>query len=583
MPAYPREHLHRIAYTALSSGQIDQALAAVSGPVSVSPLSDEFAGEMVRIVTDNGPTLEYSFSSANELSVSENGGAGVDAGYGALVVDHVCLFSHLVPGTQRGYHVVIDRDTRLVTVVETWFSGEVFIGTGDARRKLDINREVQREIYFGYLDDGSEAPTARHVRTNRVEGKGFAWTKDTGEKTLEYYSTVFYSNFVELSRTGGELGFCAPSDYVRINEDVYVHQRTECEFSGKMTLQVMNVATQKMAGVILGFDEADALTYRMFTATGEWVGQVAQFEAFGDITGGTVMPAPADGSALAKGARRVYRPARTYIPMSKAEVDAAVAASTRIFQPSAMAGNRTPPSDYLAGKSMTLRWDNGSTIEYRFETADRLLWRRAGESSWSTETYQAMESTHNVIMFGHLMTGAPNHDGQIIVADFDHGLATLIHGTLGTPWYGQEAAAKTIFGVIEMEGMNAPIYRRHQFTNELVGRCLTWNYSPGLTSMHLYATPNTVSWIIFGADGAGGMSWAGPSQQVKIRDGIYLTYWLEEACNGTLGTILINMRTMHDCGIGYHGGEDGLSLSPVGAHARHAGRFDVARFFEIGA
>ena len=109
-----------------------------------------------------------------------------------------------------------------------------------------------------------------------------------------------------------------------------------------MTLQVMNVATQKMAGVILGFDEADALTYRMFTGTGEWVGQVAQFEAFGDVTGGTVMPAPADGSALPKGARRVYRPARTYIPMSKQEVDAAVAASTRIFQPSAMAGNRTP-------------------------------------------------------------------------------------------------------------------------------------------------------------------------------------------------------------------------------------------------
>jgi hypothetical protein len=43
------------------------------------------------------------------------------------------------------------------------------------------------------------------------------------------------------------------------------------------------------------------------------------------------------------------------------------------------------------------------------------------------------------------------------------------------------------------------------------------------------------------------------------------------------------MRTMHDCGIGYHCGRDGLRLSSMGAHARHAGRFDVARFYEIKA
>jgi hypothetical protein len=221
-------------------------------------------------------------------------------------------------------------------------------------------------------------------------------------------------------------------------------------------------------------------------------------------------------------------------------------------------------------------------VEYQFQSADALRWRMAGEPRWREERYQASESMPHVILFGHLMSGARDHDCQIVAADFEHGLATLFHGTVGTPWYGQEASARTVFGVIEMEGLNAPVYRRHQFTDELVGRCLTWNYSPGLTSMHLYSTPNTVSWIIFGADGAGGMSWAGPSQQVKIREGIYFAYWLEEACNGTLGTILINMRTMHDCGIGYHCGEDGLSLSPVGAHARHAGRFDVARFYRIG-
>ena len=581
---YPTAHLHRFDWTALSAGQVQSALDANSGPTSATPLYGGLAGRRINIVTDNGPALAYDFSSASQLAVSENGGMAADAAYGALQLEHVILVSHLVPGTARGYNVVIDEAAGLATVFEVWFNGEVIIGAGDARQTLDVNREAQREIYFGYIDNGGQAPEARHSRTNRIEGKGFHWTRDTGERSLELYSTVFFSHFVELSRTGGELGFCAPSDYIKINDDIYVYERTECEFSGAMTLAVMDVNTAKQAGVRLGFNEADTLEYYLFTADGEWVGQVAQFEAFGDTTAGTVMPAPADGAPLPKGARRVYRPARTYPKMTKAEVDAAIAESTRVFEPSAMAGNRTPPTDYLAGKTLTLRWDNGSTIEYRFDTASQLQWRRAGESGWRTETYEASESMPHVIMFGHLMTGAPNHDGQIVVADFEHGLATLIHGTVGTPWYAQETAAKTIFGVIEEEGgVNPPIYRRQQFTDELVGRNLTWNYSPGLTSMHLYSTPNTISWIIFGADGSAGMSWAGPSQQVKIRDGLYLAYWLEEACNGTLGTILINMRTMHDCGIGMHAGPDGLSMSPVGAHARHAGRYDIARFYQVKA
>jgi hypothetical protein len=38
---------------------------------------------------------------------------------------------------------------------------------------------------------------------------------------------------------------------------------------------------------------------------------------------------------------------------------------------------------------------------------------------------------------------------------------------------------------------------------------------------------------------------------------------------------------MHDAGIGYHCGEQGLSMSAVGAHARHAGRFDITRFYQV--
>lgn len=48
-----------------------------------------------------------------------------------------------------------------------------------------------------------------------------------------------------------------------------------------------------------------------------------------------------------------------------------------------------------------------------------------------------------------------------------------------------------------------------------------------------------------------------------------------------LGTILVNMNTMHDCGGGYHGGADGVSLTAVGAHSRHAGQFNVRKYFQL--
>lgn len=562
---YPQEQMHRIAYTKLTVEQIDDRLAAAAdGPSSRSALSDALAGRTLRIVTDNGPALNYRFGDGRRLELSENGAPAIGAGYGALTLDHVTFFSHMVPGTQRGYNVVVDENTGLATVFEVWFSGF-----------LD-NREVQREVYFGYVERSGQAPPAsRHARTNRIEGKGFYWRQDTGVETLEFYPSTFYSNFVEITRFGGELGFCGPSDYVKINDDLYIYSRTECEFSGTMTLYVLDANRVQQVGVRLGFDAADALEYYVFRGSGEWLGQIAQFEPFGDVAGA----APPEGE---KGARRVYRPMRNDWTMTEAEV--AAVTETSVFPgPSAMAGNKSPVSDFLAGRELTLRFDNGLAVEYRFDEIQTLRWRRGGETAWREERYESWESAPGVIMFGHLLGGEPDHDCLKVVADFDRALATAIHGTIGTPYIANEAAAETWFGVIEMEGLTAPTYRRHEFTGEMVGRALTWNYSPGLTSMHLYTTPHSLSWIIFGQDGSGGMEWSGPASYVKIRDDLYLAYWLEEACNGTLGTILVNMRTMHDCGMGYSCSPNGVRLTAIGAHARHAGRFDVARFYDRNA
>ena len=576
---YPKEQMHRIVYTKLSEQQIANKLSAVSGPTSASPLADVFAGKSIRIVTDKGPALAYTFKGAKRLSMAENGGGAVDAGYGALTQDSVAFFTHMIPNTQRGYAVVIDQDTNLATVLELWFSG------------YKDNREVQREIYYGYVEQsGQQAPKARHVVTNRVEGKGFYWKQDNGAETLEFYPSAAYSHFVELSRLGGELGFCGPSDYIKIDENRYIYTRTECEFSGTFTAYVMDLNRIEQVGMRLGFNANDALEYYVFLGKGEWLGQLAQFEKFGDESGNPVPAAPA-GQTPAKGARRVYRPFETMAKMTPAQVNAVCAKHTSVFQPRAiapgpnapaasMAGNLGPTTGWLAGKSFSFRYDHAPAMEYRFDDAETLNWRKEG-SNWTKARYHAYESSPGVILFGHLLEGEPNHDGHSIVADFDQGLVTCFNGFLNTPYFANEAGVKIHFGVIEMEGLIPPKYRRHVLTDEMVGRAVSQNYAPGLTSMHLYSTPHSLSWIIFNGTDAGGLEWSGPASYVKIRNGLYFMYWLEEACNGTLGTILVNLHTMRDVGIGYNCGENGLNMSAMGAHERLAGQFDVRRFYQV--
>jgi len=577
---YPKEQMHRIAYTKLTKAQISAKLkdVAKSGPKSASPLAQDFAGESMKIVTDDGPSLAYKFASNTKLSVAENGGKAVNAGFGALEMDRICLFSHMVPGTQRGYTVVVDRQAKLATVIELWFSG------------YEDNREVQRQIYYGYLDTGGDAPKERHGLTDRVEGRGYHWRQDTGMETLEYYPSAGYSHFVEISRTGGEVGFCAPSDYVKINNDFFLYTRTECEFSGTFTAYVIDMNRSHQMGVRLGFDENDELHYYVFRGHGDIVGQIARFEKFGDYTGDPI-PAPKDENGkTVKGGRRVYRPIKTMEKLTKEETAKVVKEHSNAFPPrtttggaAGMATNAIPASEHLAGKTFTLRYDHGPVMEYKIDAADELNWRMNGKGAWTKARYQAFEVAPGLILFGHLLEGAPDHDGHIIAADFHQGLVTCYNGHLNTPYIANEAGARTLFGVIEMEGLVPPQYRRHRHTTEMLGRCITYSYAPGLTSMHLYSTPNTVSWIIFTPDGHGGMEWSGPGDFVKIRDGIYFMYWLEEACNGTLGTVLLNLNTMHDAGIGYHCGSHGLNMSQIGAVVRHAGKFDVTKYFQIKA
>ena len=582
---YRSLQMHRIPYTDLTEVQVTQALRpAASGPSSKSAFSDVFAGKHLKIVTTDGPRLDYNFRNSHELELSENGGKALKAGYGALDSRGLILLSHMIPGSQRGYEVVIDRRTRLVTVFEVSFSAYAAAETAaaaEAKRAPQFknghrNREAQRKIWFGYVDDGSAAPAARHTYTNRLEGKGMHWRQDNDIELLEFYVSILYSNFIELTRFGGEMTICAPTDYIMVNDHQFIYSRIEAEFSGTLTVQIIDLFEMSQKGVRLGLNEKDELEYYMYSGNGETTGQIATFEVFGN-------------NAETRGPRRLYRPLETFEVMTDDEVKDQVLNHAHAFGDghgsgaAGMGGYKGELITKFAGKSLTARMDNGGpVIQYEFTDAKQLKWRYEGNSNWRDAWYEMYEPDEDLYFFAHLLDAEFPRSCAMVALDMKNGLSTIVKGTTGTSFRNNETHPTYYFGVFQMEGApTPPQYLRHGMTDEMVGEAYTWNYSPGnpgLTSMHLYATPSTYSWIIFQPDGSGGLQWSSPGWYSKLRDGVYIMAWVEEACNGTLGVILFNRKIMHDAGFGYHvGRQGGLSLSVIGARARHAGRFEVKK------
>jgi hypothetical protein len=580
--------MHRIPYSDLSEAQVAQALRpAASGPSSKSPLSTELAGKRLKIVTDGGPTLEYNFRSARELELTENGGKPVKAGYGALQDRSLVLVSHMIPGTQRGYNLVVDQENRLATVFEVAFSGYAATETAaaaGAKREPQFknghrNREVQRKVWFAYVEGEGAAPTARHTYSNRLEGKGIYWKQDNDIEILEFYLTILYSNFIELSRFGGEMTVAAPSDYIMVNDHQFIYSRIECEFSGTYTLQLIDLFDLTQKGVRLGLTDKDELEYYMYNGKGEITGQIATFEVFGN------------NSETRDGPRRVYRPLETFEVMTDEQVKDQVLNHAVAFGDgkgsgaAGMGGYKGEPVTRFVGKALTVRMDNGPAIDYEFSSDKQLKWRYPGDSGWREAWYEMYEPDDQLYFFAHLLDAEFPRSCAMVALDMKNGLATIVKGTTGTPFRNNETHPTYYFGVFQMAGgPTPPTYLRHGWTDELVGETVTWNYqrgNPGLTSMHFYATPWTYSWIIFQGDGSGGLQWSSPGWYSKLRDGVYIMSWVEEACNGTLGVICFNQRIMHDAGFGFHVGRNGLSLSVVGARARHAGKFDIKKYIGL--
>jgi len=585
-------------YDPLTTAEVEQKVSAQRKPAFGG--EGHLAGKSFKAVLEGQfapERLEYTFRDGETLSFTENG-ESYEAPYAAISLGHVTLFSHLVPGTTRGWHIVIEWKTKTLTAFETWFGvtvpvgGDLF-GMREPDHYRDVPREVQRQYYFGWADFGTgEKPEALHTTTNRIEGRGLHWDFSTGYELLTFFPSVVCSTLVELGPEKGGITMANPSDYIKINDEFYIYSRGEVEFSGKLWIEVMDFFHCRAIGLELGFGEKGEFIYALHTAKLEITGDAAHLEAIGSF--GDKEP-PMAMMAAKKGGRYAYRPMDFDVPMPHEEALQHARESARIFEvdgPNIMASrNNLPFSKFLVGKQFKVKldgekyaaapWTGDQALVYEYDViSDRMLkWRVAG-GEWQEEKYICFEPAHDIYFFSHMMTGDPDFANLTHACDFSTGLTTTVKAQIGN-WHSEwEIGSKVSFGTLEYGDIVPPFTRRHHFTTDLVGKSFAWAYSDSMSSIHVYSSPESSSWTIFQGDNSGGATWSSPCYYIKLREDAYIFQWVEENCNGMQGLVVVNPQLLHDGGFFFGVSRTGLSLNITGAIGRELGSFNIMKYFD---
>ena len=130
-------------YDPLTAEYVENALrlAAPSGEsTDLSPLSFT-----ARLSGDYAPSsLSYAFLDGKAVRVTLDG-ESYTASYAAVRLGKLVLVTHLIPGTSRGFHLVLDRETMALTVFETWFGITVPVGLDmTGKRPPQSYRDIPR-------------------------------------------------------------------------------------------------------------------------------------------------------------------------------------------------------------------------------------------------------------------------------------------------------------------------------------------------------------------------------------------------------------------------------------------------------
>ncbi|MBE0597031.1 MAG: molybdenum cofactor biosynthesis F family protein [Desulfuromonadales bacterium] len=235
----------------------------------------------------------------------------------------------------------------------------------------------------------------------------------------------------------------------------------------------------------------------------------------------------------------------------------------------------------LGGKRISLHFENGSIVEYRFLADQIVHWQRTDEGvgEVAEETYTAT-CPREGIYFVDFIKAKGRAASVSLVLDFTKGVATAVFGELPTreeveePFQQKNAQGKPLTSVganfvrATVDQPYSAAAPHHQVTPELIGKRVQYIYSPTETYEHIYLNPEFYTWhCTKGIER--GLCDTDLCHYYRIDANLYLFVWREKIVP-TLGVVMIDLQKRKTTGkiFGYTGDDfQALTNFSIGAYA----------------
>ena len=227
---------------------------------------------------------------------------------------------------------------------------------------------------------------------------------------------------------------------------------------------------------------------------------------------------------------------------------------------------------------MTLRFEDGSAVDYHFPSAVELV-RGRGQ----VESYRAAEIRPG-ILFVDFVASDRCAATISLVLDLGRGICTAVEAELPTEADAKVPLIERIAHGQQLTGVSARFLsgaidssfghfvERHADTQELIGSRIEYAYTRSERYEHVYLNEQFYTWHCL-AGPEKGLADTDRCRYLKVANRLYLFVWCEKIVP-TLGAVLVDLEQMKTTGkiFGYQGFDFGALMNfPVGARARRVG------------
>ncbi len=219
-------------------------------------------------------------------------------------------------------------------------------------------------------------------------------------------------------------------------------------------------------------------------------------------------------------------------------------------------GDQTlPASPALAGTTLRLPADDGSTAEYVFDDESSLTWTAArGEDRTSgTAGYKAIEARPGIFIIDFVRGEGLGAENVTIIVDRNTGATTT--GMSRFVVVDDRTRSTTEFSQVNTEGSSV----RHERSSGLVGKRIYYRYSDVETYEHIYLNPGTFTWnCIRGAEA--GLADTDRCMTWEVAEDLFIFFWTEKVMC-VEAVLLVDLREQRS--IGRMFGWDDPAAEPV--------------------